>query len=165
MTGPSRGFPPVAGRVARVLVLGSLPGRESLRRGQYYAHPRNAFWRIVEDTFGISSQAPYAERVQRLSDAGVALWDVCKAATRPGSLDASIRRESVVANDFVSFLREHPEIGTICLNGGKAAALFRKHASVPASIRVVALPSTSPAHAAMPYAEKLRPWRKALRSP
>lgn len=162
MHGPSRGFRPVVGRNARVLVLGSLPGQESLRRGQYYAHPRNAFWRIAEDVLGISSHAPYAERVRRLADAGVALWDVCEAATRPGSLDAAIRRESVVSNDIASFLREHPGIGTICLNGGKAAALFRKHASVPATVRVVPLPSTSPAHAAMPYAEKLRHWREAL---
>lgn len=152
----AKGFGPVATPDARVLVLGTLPGEESLRRGEYYAHPRNAFWRIIEALFGIPADTGYAERLARLNAAGVALWDVCAAAHRPGSLDTAIRRER--PNDFAAFLREHRRIELICFNGAKAAALFRKHVPPPSAIRCVALPSTSPAHAAMPFAEKVKRW-------
>ena len=82
----ARGFEPKAGAAAKVLVLGTLPGEESLRRGEYYAHPRNVFWRIVESLFGIPASEPYADRVRKLNEAGVALWDVCAAATRPAAV-------------------------------------------------------------------------------
>ena len=86
----AHGFPPVASPASRVLVLGSLPGQESLRRRQYYAHPRNAFWAIIERLFEIPAAVAYARRVQMLRRSGVALWDVCAAAVRPGSLDGAI---------------------------------------------------------------------------
>nr|AIA16749.1 DNA-deoxyinosine glycosylase [uncultured bacterium] len=152
------GFEPVAASTAQVLVLGTLPGQESLRRGEYYAHPRNSFWRVIEALFGIPAGSPYAERARKLSDAGVALWDVCAAAHRPGSLDASIRHDSVVPNDFAAFLGIHPEIKLICFNGAKAAALFRKHVRLSGAIRCIDLPSTSPAHAAMPFPDKVGRW-------
>jgi double-stranded uracil-DNA glycosylase len=153
----SSGFEPIATPAAKVLVLGTLPGQESLRRGEYYANPRNAFWRIVEEIFGIPAAIPYAERVRRLSEAGVALWDVCAAAHRPGSLDLSIRHDSVVPNDFAAFLEAHPRIRLIAFNGAKAGALFRKHVKgIP--VPCIDLPSTSPAHAAMALSEKVRLW-------
>ena len=152
------GFHPIATPSARVLILGTLPGQESLRRGEYYAHPRNAFWRIVEALFGIPLESPYAERVRRLGEAGVALWDVCAAANRPGSLDLSIRHDSVVPNDFATFLDAHSQLELICFNGAKAGELFRKHVKVTAAVRCVDLPSTSPAHAAMSFADKVQRW-------
>lgn len=152
------GFEPVAAPTAKVLVLGTLPGQESLRRGEYYAHPRNSFWRVVEALFGISVETPYAERIRRLSDAGVALWDVCAAANRPGSLDVSIRHDTVIANDFTAFLKTHPQLKLICFNGAKAAALFRKHVRLNGEIRCVGLPSTSPAHAAISFTDKVKRW-------
>jgi double-stranded uracil-DNA glycosylase len=154
----ARGFEPKAIPSARVLVLGTLPGEESLRRGEYYANPRNVFWRIVESLFGIPTEMPYAERVRKLNEAGVALWDVCAAATRPGSLDLSIRRGSEVPNDFAAFLADHPHIKLICFNGAKAAALFRKHVKPSVAVECVDLPSTSPAHAAMSFDEKVKRW-------
>jgi len=153
-----RGFEPKATPSAKVLVLGTLPGEESLRRGEYYANPRNAFWGIVESLFGIPTDEPYAERVRKLNEAGVALWDVCAAATRPGSLDLSIRRGSEVPNDFAAFLAAHPHIKLVCFNGAKAAALFRKHVKPGVAVKCVDLPSTSPAHAAMSFDEKLKRW-------
>jgi len=158
----SSGFEPIATPAAKVLILGTLPGQESLRRGEYYANPRNAFWRIVEEILGIPASIPYAERVRRLSEAGVALWDVCAAAHRPGSLDLAIRHDSVVPNDFAAFLETHPQIRLIAFNGAKAAALFRKHVK-GISVRCIDLPSTSPAHAAMALPEKVRLW-SAIRS-
>jgi hypoxanthine-DNA glycosylase len=163
-----RGFPPIARRDAQVLILGSLPGRESLARRQYYAHPRNAFWPIMAELCGASPARPYAERTLRLRQHRIAVWDVCHAAHRPGSLDAAIHHDTVVPNDFTRFLRSHPHIQLICCNGGKAAELYRRWVlpALPAEFRDVprvTLPSTSPAHAARSQAAKLARWAEVLR--
>ena len=154
----AKGFAPMAAPSAKVLVLGSLPGEESLRRGEYYANPRNVFWRIVESLFSIPKEMAYAERVRKLNEVGVALWDVCAAATRPGSLDLSIRRGTEVPNDFAAFLAAHQQVKLICFNGAKAAALFREHVRLKDTVRCLDLPSTSPAHAAMSFDEKVKRW-------
>ncbi len=162
-------FPPIADAHARILILGSLPGQMSLQRQQYYAQPQNAFWKIMGRLFDADPELPYAERAQRLVANGIALWDVCAAAKRPGSLDASIVLSSVVPNDLASFIESHPDIGLICFNGGKAADLYRRLVlpGLPASdrtIRTETLPSTSPAHAAMPFEEKLTRWAAVLQT-
>lgn len=162
----SSGFDPVAGPDARVLILGTLPGAASLAAGQYYAHPRNAFWMVMEAVAGAGPSLPYEERLHRLVEHRVALWDVCAAATRPGSLDSSILTASVELNDFDAFLRAHPAIQRICFNGGKAAALFRPVSrqlnTRLADVTCITLPSTSPAHAAMPLELKIEVWQSAL---
>jgi len=159
---PSEGFPPVARPDARILVLGSLPGRKSIAASEYYAHPQNSFWRIMRELFGVAGD--YEERCTCLSDSKLALWDVLRASVRPGSLDADIQRDSASANDFGSFLRTHESIELLGFNGKKAEQLFR--AMVPKEryqhIRLVGLPSTSPAHAAMPFADKLDLWAAGL---
>ena len=162
-------FPPIADTHARILILGSLPGQVSLRQQQYYAHPQNAFWKIMGLLFGTGLECAYEERVQRLVQNGIAVWDVCAAAQRPGSLDAAIVHSSVAANDFSSFLKAHPGIELICFNGGKAAALYQRLVlpGLPDSLRAIPtemLPSTSPAHAAMPFEEKLARWAAVLRA-
>ena len=159
----SQGFPPIAGPRAKVLVLGTLPGQPSLAAGEYYAHPRNGFWRIIGDLFEVPLDLPYPDRTRRLASSGVAVWDVCEAAHRPGSLDTAIHSASVVANDFESFLEKHRELRLICFNGAKAAELYRKSVfpKLPESlqsIRCETLPSTSPANASIPYATKLSRW-------
>jgi hypoxanthine-DNA glycosylase len=162
-----RGFPPVATPAARVLVLGSLPGAESLRRREYYAQPRNAFWSILGAIAGAAPGLPYATRLARLEGAGIALWDVCAAARRAGSLDADIERDSVVVNDFATFYAGHRAIRAVLFNGRTAAALYRRHVlpGLPASgaaLALLELPSTSPAHAAMTLADKTLRWRRAV---
>jgi hypoxanthine-DNA glycosylase len=153
----SSSFEPAAIAGAKVLVVGTLPGQESIRRGEYYAHPRNAFWRIIEKLFGIPRDAEYGERVRQLNAAGVALWDVCAAAHRPGSLDASIRFET--PNDFAKFLTAYPSIKFIYFNGAKAGILFRRHVALPSAVvELVDLPSTSPANAGVSFDEKLKHW-------
>ncbi|MDE1546317.1 DNA-deoxyinosine glycosylase [Dechloromonas agitata] len=156
-----RSFPPVAAPDARRLILGSMPGEASLSAGQYYAHPRNAFWRIMGDLLGAGPALPYPARLARLTAAGIALWDVVADCERRGSLDAAIVRESVQANDFRHFFAEHPGIEQIFFNGTAAENLFRRHVlprldGVPRELH--RLPSTSPAHAARGYAEKLAAW-------
>lgn len=160
-----RGFEPVAAPDARILVLGSMPGVASLRQARYYAHPRNAFWPIAASVFGFDPGLDYAGRLRSLQAAGVALWDVLQACDRPGSLDADIRAGTLVANDFGAFLARHPAIVRICFNGGKAASLYRRHVlpGVAASVEYLALPSTSPAHAAASFDQKLAAWSRALK--
>jgi hypoxanthine-DNA glycosylase len=160
----SRGFPPIAAPDARLLILGSLPGQASLAAQQYYAQPQNAFWRIMGELFDAGLDVPYPERAERLRASGVALWDVCKAAVRPGSLDASIDLNTVVTNDFKRFLRAHPGIVHVCVNGGTAHRLYvrRVQPILPESLSSLPLhllPSTSPAHASLRYAQKLECWR------
>lgn len=157
----AKGFAPIAGQDAKVLILGTLPGQASLQKGEYYGQPRNAFWRIMGELFGAAPELPYEERKWRIVASKVALWDVCAAAHRPGSLDASIDSASVNANDFEDFLCSHRSVKLICFNGSKAEALYRRMVLPKPSeetLRYETLPSTSPANASMPYAEKVRRW-------
>ena len=163
----SRGFPPIAAPDARLLILGSLPGQMSLARQQYYAQPQNAFWRIMGVLFGAGLDVPYEQRAGILMANRIALWDVCKTASRPGSLDSSIDPHSVIANDFRRFFREHREVEAVCTNGGTATRLYARlvHPKLPAGARAIPvhpLPSTSPAHASMRFDEKLARWRALL---
>jgi hypoxanthine-DNA glycosylase len=163
-----RSFPPLGHAGAHTLVLGTMPGAASLRAGEYYAHPRNAFWPIAGALFGFDPALDYATRVRRLSDADIAVWDVLQSCERPGSLDARIDATSVVANDFARFFAEHPRIERVCFNGGPAHALFRRHVLPrlpPLAVTFVRLPSTSPANASINAAAKLRAWRSALCPP
>lgn len=158
-------FAPIATPRARILILGSMPGEASLKAGQYYAHPMNAFWRIMGELFGAQPALSYEDRCRVLTKNGIAVWDVLKSCTRPGSLDQNIRDE--VPNDFAQFFAKHPRLTHIGLNGGKAATSFKRHASrhCPAHVRVTHLPSTSPAHASRSFAEKLALWRQAFEIP
>jgi double-stranded uracil-DNA glycosylase len=166
---PSRvhGFPPIATPAARVLVLGTMPGRVSLAARQYYAHPRNAFWRIAGEVLGLDPALPYDARTAALGAAGIAVWDVLQLCTRESSLDSDIDPRSLVPNDFGAFFAEHRHVRRICFNGAKAMALYAKHVQPgidgwTAEVEHVRLPSTSPANAGMPYVEKLRAWSAAL---
>lgn len=159
------GFPPVADERARVLIVGSMPGQASLAAARYYAHPRNAFWPIVTAICGLAATASYERRIAALRRQGVALWDVLHACVRPGSLDADIDEATIVVNDFAAFLAAHPRIGTVLCNGGKAFVSWRRHVQptlAGRSLAVRQLPSTSPAHAARSFADKLAIWRAAL---
>lgn len=156
-------FPPIASGTPRVLILGTMPGKVSLRERQYYAHPQNAFWRIVGGILGFDPASPYEARIAAVQSAGVAVWDVLKSCIRPSSLDSAIDASSAVPNDFATFLAEHPQIRRICFNGATAEALFMKHIRprFPANpdVHYLRLPSTSPANASWPLSEKVRAWQ------
>lgn len=158
----SYSFPPLVGSAPKVLILGSMPGVASLEAQQYYAHPRNAFWPIMAALFELDIEAPYATRCQQLTDAGVAVWDVLKACHRPGSLDQHIDPATIEANDFNVFLSQHLGIEAICFNGSKAEEVFRRSvlADLLSEPALEKLPSTSPAHAAMGFQQKLAAWQR-----
>jgi len=159
-------FPPISDPASRVLILGSMPGKASLRAKQYYAHPQNAFWRIIAALYELDAAAPYEMRVEALRERGIALWDVMKSCTRESSLDSDVVESSIVPNAFPTFLRAHPRIATICFNGAKAEESFQRYAlprlGARADLAYYRLPSTSPAHASLPFAKKLAAWRAVL---
>ena len=159
-------FPPVADADATCLILGTMPGVASLAAGRYYAHPRNGFWSLIEHVLALPPGLDYDARCAALRTHRIALWDVLKHCERSGSLDSSIARQSMVANDFPGFLQEHGPILCIFFNGQSAAAFWRKLVAptLPPSLvpLTVVLPSSSPAHAGMPLAEKRLRWHKLL---
>lgn len=154
------GFEPVYAPDAGLLILGSMPSVQSLTQGFYYAHPRNAFWRILADIWEYPLPQSIAEKKQLMIDHRAALWDSIGSCERPGSLDSSIRAAQV--NDFSQLFAHCPGITRICFNGQTAYKQFAAHAGVFLQGRqALLLPSTSPAHT-MKYDEKLRIWRQAI---
>lgn len=156
-------FKPVGNADASILILGSMPGKRSLEQNQYYAHPLNAFWKIMGELVGAYPSLPYADRLEILRSSGIALWDVLDSCVRKTSLDSHIRNES--ANDFAAFFAQHPHITQVFFNGSKAEQCFRKFVQgkqVLPALEFCRLPSTSPAHAGMRYADKLQAWRTAI---
>ncbi len=163
----STGFPPIVDSGATVLVLGSLPSRKSLEASEYYAHPQNAFWRIMGEFFGAGLDVPYAKRTEMLKASHIAVWDVLASSFRQGSMDSDIDIATARPNDFASFLTTHSTIRLVCFNGQKAARIFERmvlsrHSELQSDLRYETLPSTSPAFAAMSFEDKLRKWSIVL---
>lgn len=156
---PLRCFAPVANHQVRILILGSFPGQASLQAQQYYAHPRNQFWRLLSLVLDEDLTAlPYPHRLQRLLAHRIGLWDVIAACARAGSLDSSIR--DAEPNDFEALKQLCPQLQRLCFNGvtsGKFVPLFAQ-----AGFDTLLLPSSSPANARMSFENKLTLWRDIL---
>ena len=156
-----QGLPPVVGAGTVLLVLGSFPGVASLRAQQYYAHPQNQFWRLLQALWPqhpLPEREDYAARCDWLLARGLGLWDVYAACERVGSLDARIRNAEV--NDFAGLRARCPRLAAIAHNGGESF----KHASSAAAlgVPVCKLPSTSPANASWSFDRKLAAWAALL---
>ena len=153
-----RSFPPVADARTRVLVLGSLPGEESLAQRQSYANPRNHFWRLIGAVIGADLVAlPYQARLEALLEARIGLWDTVGAATRRGSLDGAIRAHQ--ANDLADLAGRLPELRAVGFNGGKSASLGIAQLATRTDLALIPLPSSSPAYT-RPFEEKLAAWMR-----
>lgn len=151
-----RAFPPVVDAHTRLLILGSLPGDASLKAAQYYAHPRNAFWRLTGGVIGLDLTAmPYPDRLEALKAARVGLWDVIAGAERRGSLDGAIRNAE--AADLRNLIAGLPDLRAIAFNGGTAARIGRRSLADMEGLTLIDLPSSSPAFT-KPYAEKAEAW-------
>ncbi len=162
------GLPPVVPSCPRMLILGSMPGAESLRQQQYYAHPRNAFWPIMGAFIGFDADIDYARRIAFLRQHQIALWDVLKHCERKGSLDSAIKTASEEANDLAGFLRDYSHIKVVLFNGKKAESSFNRHvlptlpSALVTGVCCLALPSSSPANTRYSVAEKYAKWHPAL---
>jgi TDG/mug DNA glycosylase family protein len=156
----SQGFAPHACVDAHTLILGSMPGVASLDADQYYAFPRNAFWKIMGELFNAGPELSYPSRLQILSSNQIALWDVIQICHRPGSLDSNIAANGMITNSFNEIFVRHPQMQRVFFNGQKAASLFKKMVlpGLEGDFEYMTLPSTSPANAASSYAKKLAAW-------
>ena len=153
------GFAPVQSSGARLLVLGSFPSAASLAAGQYYAHPRNQFWRILSSLWGVDLvTADYPRRLAELQRRGLALWDVYARCRRTGSLDSAI--EDAEPNDLAGLVGHLPALQAIAHNGGESARAMRVTRGF--GLPVLRLPSTSPANASWSFERKLAAWRAAF---
>lgn len=152
----SRCFPPAAAPHVRVVILGSLPGAESLARGQYYGHPRNQFWRLMGGLIGVDlTLLGYTERLESLNAHDIGLWDVVASAVRPGSLDQHMR--AIIPNGLRQFVDSLPRLEAVAFNGMTAGRIGRRQIG-NWSGQLIDLPSSSPAHT-MRFADKARQWR------
>ena len=156
------GLPPLVSPQTRLLILGSFPGAASLAAQQYYGHPRNHFWPILQAIWpcspGDTCMNGYQTRSKWLLAKGLGLWDVYANCEREGSLDSRIR--SPVLNDLAGLRKLCPELAAIAHNGGESF----KHAkhSRALGLPVVRLPSTSPANASWSFERKLASWREVF---
>nr|WP_199000618.1 DNA-deoxyinosine glycosylase [Flavobacterium sp. ASV13] len=150
-------FAPISNSNANILILGTMPGTKSLELNQYYGHNQNNFWKFMFTIFKEDFSTDYETRKTLLQKNNVALWDVLQFCDRVGSLDSAIKNE--IANDFETFLEEHPNISTILFNGQKAAAFFKKYVHLKKTYQLITLPSTSPANASQNFQSKLDEWQ------
>ena len=151
------GLPPIARRDARLFILGSLPGDASLAARQYYAHPTNQFWRLLGGAIRETlHDLPYDDRLSRLAEHGIGLWDVIASATRRGSLDQAIRLAQ--HNQVEHLLHDFPNLQAVAFNGTTAARIGRKLLGrPPANLTLIDLPSSSAANTA-PFVDKAAAW-------
>lgn len=156
------GLPPLVGAHTQLLVLGSFPSVASLAHQQYYAHPQNQFWRILQAILPSSPRLlcedSYEKRSDWLLDRGLGLWDVYAACEREGSLDAAIRKPEV--NDLAGLKRRCPQLRAIAHHGGESF----KHAkhTVLLGLPIYKLPSSSPANASWSFERKCAAWREVV---
>lgn len=150
-------FSPWNDKRSRILILGSMPGVQSIKKQQYYANPRNQFWPIIYSLFSEPLDRNYNERIFFIQEKGIALWDVIRTCCRTGSLDSKIESETV--NDFKGLFNNYPNLKLVAFNGTKAFEVYKKRVGFDlASIEYKLLPSTSPANT-MKFETKLKEWR------
>ena len=159
-------FEPVIGVDPRILILGSMPGVISLQATQYYGNPRNAFWSVLSELFGINIDCDYEQRIDQVSRLPLILWDTIKACHREGSLDSSIQKHQLVANDIVALLNRYSSVRLVVFNGAASEKYFRQlvKPDLPDEndLTFLKMPSTSPANAGSSFQQKLAAWKELL---
>lgn len=151
-------FPPILDENTQILFLGSFPSIASFEQAFYYAHPRNTFWSIMEEIFGVTLHSN-ENKITFCLEKGIGLWDVIGSCQRSNSSDTNLK--NIIPNDFKKLLAEYPNIKAIAFTGKKAFDLFQKYFK-ELEIEIVLLPSTSPAHAAMKREEKMVIYKSCL---
>lgn len=149
-------FPPIITHNAKLLILGTMPGRISLNAQQYYANKHNAFWRVIFGMFGEQVPDSYKARLSFIKKHNIAVWDVLKHCEREGSLDEDITNE--VPNDFRTLFGKYPSIKTIVFNGGNSYKFFKKYIGFDTGHQYCKMPSTSPANTKK-FEYKMEAWK------
>jgi len=143
-----------------------MPGIISLQALEYYANPRNAFWMIIAELFELDIDCSYELRVQQISELPIVLWDTLRACQRSGSLDSSILRQQIEANDIRGLLEQYRGLRAIIFNGAASEKYFnqlvKRHLPANRELALLRMPSTSPANAGMKFEQKLLAWRRLL---
>lgn len=153
-------FPPIVDQHTQVLMLGTMPSEESLRRQEYYGNPKNKFWTLLFTVYNQPFVSDYRKRVAFLLEQHIGIWDVLQSCEGKGSLDSSIENE--IPNDFNTFFKQYPQIESICFTSKKAEHFYKKYVGFDNQRSYLVLPSPSPANARMTFAEKSRQWRELL---
>ncbi len=159
-------FPPICDANSRALILGSMPGKDSLKKQQYYAHPNNAFWKIMGTLIGAGPDMPYERRTAKLRSHGIALWDVIMSCTPKSSLDSDIAESSITLNNFLDFFEEHRQVSHVYFNGARAEKLYTRYVKPHMGpkhvhVRCQRLPSTSAGYV-LPFQKKVEAWGTIL---
>jgi len=152
------GLPPIEDAACRILILGTMPGMESLKQQAYYANPRNLFWKLLAEVTGKEVPEHYEDRKIFLIRNKIALWDICSTCLRNGSLDSNISEE--MPNDISGFVASHPHLKAIGFNGKTSERLYRKYIPVNDTVTLFSFPSSSPANAGMKWEKKVEEWQK-----
>ncbi|UJH90981.1 DNA-deoxyinosine glycosylase [Antarcticibacterium sp. 1MA-6-2] len=155
-------FPPISNSETEILILGTLPGDRSLEMGEYFAHPRNRFWKIIAAITNNPLPEDYLQKRDLLYNTKIGVWNVLHKAHRKGSLDSAIQNE--VPNDISRFIRKHTKLKVIAFDGLKAEALFDKHFTRRSDIKYILLPACSPANARFNLIALCDRWKEILLS-
>lgn len=153
-------FDPIVDENPRILLLGTMPSEESLRRQEYYGHRNNQFWRILFSLYNEPLPSHYRERVAFLYQHGIALWDVLQSCEGEGSADSDIRNEEV--NDFSDLFEKYPHIEHVFFTSKKAESFYKKYIGLDKQHQFYVLPSPSPAYASKSFEQKLELWKRIL---
>lgn len=151
-----KAMPPIIDKNSRVLILGTMPGEQSLLKNEYYGNPGNHFWKLMYEIFNEPFSSDFDHRRRMILKKGVALWDVLDTCERSGSLDSNIKNQS--PNDFEVFFKKHTSIKTVVFASKMAEKYFDRYALRPPQIEFMTLPSPSGANAGWTYAKKLEKW-------
>ncbi len=155
-------FQPIVGENSKVIILGTIPEKDSLRLNEYYANSRNVFWQIIYKMYNSEFQFDYESRIEFLKQNGISIWDVCHKANRESSLDSDIKNE--VPNKLRDFVKANPTIKIIAFNGQKAEKLYNKYFEKFDKISYMTLLSTSPANVSYSHQEKIDDWKRIINS-
>lgn len=155
-----RGFPPIVDKNSRILILGTMPGPEALRKQEYYGFSGNHFWKILFALFNREVPKVYAEKVAFLGEKQIALWDVFQSCERKSAADQDIK--CATPNDIPGILKKYPNIQTIFIDSKTGLKAFNQYFSGKITLPVYYLPSPSPAHASLSLAEKIKAWSVIL---
>ena len=154
-------LPPVVDGQTKVLIVGSMPGVQSLEKQQYYGNPRNHFWRIIGELTEERIPEQYEQRLALVKKHRIGLWDVIRSCERVGSLDSNIKNE--MPNDFVGLFEQYPQIEAVFFNGTKAHDVFKRKLGFEllAGRAYYKMPSTSPVPGRniKTFEEKVEVWR------